>query len=153
VVAPEATEQVRAAARAGKIRWLERAVAPEDLDGMFLVVAATDSAAVHESVYREARRRGVLCNVVDDPPRCDFYYPAVVRRGPLQIAISTSGRSPALAQHLRQQLERQFGVEFGDWVEKLGTVRDRLLARSMDPERRRRILVRVARREPSRKTA
>ncbi|MBI3667226.1 MAG: bifunctional precorrin-2 dehydrogenase/sirohydrochlorin ferrochelatase [Acidobacteria bacterium] len=153
VVAPRATDQIRAALLEGKFRWKQRPFAPSDLDGMFLVVAAADSPQVHEVVYYEAQKRGVLCNVVDEPGRCDFYYPAVVRRGPLQIAISTSGRSPALAQRLRQQLERQFGLEFEDWVERLGAVRDRLLARKMDPARRRRILVWMARREPWKKPA
>jgi precorrin-2 dehydrogenase/sirohydrochlorin ferrochelatase len=148
VVAPRATDQIRAASREGRIRWEQRPFATGDLVGAFLVVAATDSPEVHEVVYQEARRHGVLCNVVDEPPRCDFYYPAVVRRGPLQIAISTTGRSPALAQRLRQQLERQFGVEFEDWVEKLGAMRDLLLARKMDPARRRRVLVWMAKREP-----
>lgn len=153
VVAPKATDEVRAAARDGKVRWQPREFAPEDLDGIFLVVAATNSWPVHDLVYHEARKRGVLCNVVDEPPRCDFYYPAVVRRGPLQIAISTGGRSPALAQRLRQELERQFGAEFEEWVERLGSARECLLARQIDPARRRRILVRMARREPWRNTA
>ena len=147
VVAPRVTERIRAASLEGKVLWLPRAFLPSDLDGIFLVVAATSSPEVHEVVYREAQRRGVLCNVVDDPQRCDFYYPAVVRRGALQIAVSTGGRSPALAQQLRQQLERQFGPEFGAWVEKLGVARERLFARKMDPERRRRILHRLAKRE------
>ena len=80
---------------------------------MFLVVAATSSTAVHQRIFREAHLRGVLCNIVDVPKLCDFYYPAVVQRGDLQIAVSTAGQSPALAQRLRQELELQFGTEYG----------------------------------------
>ena len=147
VVAPRATGTVRAWARAKKVRWEARGFRPSDLDGVFLVVAATFSAELQEQIFQEARRRGVLCNVVDDPARCDFYYPAVVRRGPLQIAISTSGRSPALAQHLKKQLEQQFGPEYEPWVEQLGQARQKLLARAMNPERRRRLLHCLASRE------
>jgi precorrin-2 dehydrogenase/sirohydrochlorin ferrochelatase len=107
---------------------------------MFLVIAATSSVEVNDLVFREARRRGVLCNVVDDPARCDFYYPAVVRRGSLQIAVSTGGQSPALAQRLRRELENQFGPEYADWVEYLGQERRGLLARSTHSEYRRRLL-------------
>jgi precorrin-2 dehydrogenase len=150
VVAPQATPGVRTLARRGKLRWKRRVFVPSDLKGVFLVVAAA-SPEVHEQVYREARRRGVLCNVVDDPPRCDFFYPAVVRRGPLQIAISTSGRSPSLAQFLREQLETRFGPEYAEWVERLGAVRLELLSRPMDPGRRKFLLRRIARLGPRKK--
>ena len=144
VVAPHATQVVRAWARAGRVRWDVRDFRPSDLDGVFLVVAATSSAELHERIFQGAGRRGVLCNVVDDPARCDFYYPSVVRRGPLQIAISTCGRSPALAQRLKKQLEQQFGPEYEAWVGQLGQARQKLLARAIDPERRRRLLHRLA---------
>jgi len=140
VVAPKGTEAVVQWACAGKINWQARSFEPSDLDGVFLVVAATASRLLNENVYREAQRRGVLCNAVDDPPHCDFYYPAVVNRGELQIAISTNGHSPALAQRLRRELEQQFGPEYTRWVEALGRERQRLFARPLDPEERRRIL-------------
>ncbi len=144
VVAPRATRAVRAWACAGKVCCEARGFKLTDLDGVFLVVAAASSAELHERIFQGARRRGVLCNVVDDPARCDFYYPAVVRRGPLQIAVSTSGRSPALAQRLKKQLEQQFGPEYEAWVDQLGQARQKLLARAIDPERRRRLLHRLA---------
>lgn len=147
VVAPETTPPVAEWAGSGVIQWEAREFAPADLRKKFLVVAATSSEMVNDLVFREARRRGVLCNVVDDPVRCDFYYPAVVRRGDLQIAISTNGHSPALAQHLRRQLEEQFGPEYEPWVAQLGEARKKLFARRMDPERRRRILHRLASRK------
>lgn len=147
VVAPVATSAVERLAQAGKIVWDRRGFRPSDLGGVFLVVSAAASAEVDELVYREASRHGVLCNVVDDPERCDFLYPAIVRRGPLQIAISTGGRSPSLAQRLRQELKLQFGPEYEEWVERLGEVRRRLLKRKMDPARRHAVLHRLASRE------
>jgi len=140
VVAPEATDAVSQWARAGKISWQARRFEPSDLCGVFLAVVATPSRELNDSIYREAQRRDVLCNVVDDPLRCDFYYPAVVSRGHLQIAISTNGQSPALAQRLRQELEQQFGPHYEAWVEAVGRERQRLLALPLDSEERRRIL-------------
>jgi precorrin-2 dehydrogenase / sirohydrochlorin ferrochelatase len=126
VVAPQATEQVKTWARESRIEWEQRAFRNSDIEDCFLVVSATNSIEVNETVYRQAKERGVLCNAVDDPDRCDFYYPAVVRRGPLQIAISTAGYSPALAQRLRRELEDQFGPEYSAWVEQLGRERTQL---------------------------
>ncbi len=120
VVAPQANVAVQEWARTGVMRWESREFCLLDLDGVFLVIAATSSNEVNGSVFREAQRRNVLCNVVDDPEHCDFYYPAVVRRGQLQIAISTAGESPALAQKLRRELESQYGPEYEGWVEQLG---------------------------------
>ncbi len=144
VVAPRATEAIRAWARAGRVCWEARGFKLTDLDGVFLVVAATSSVELHEQIFQQARQRGVLCNVVDDPAHCDFYYPAVVRRGHLQVAISTGGRSPALAQQLKKELEKQFGPEYEAWVEQLGEARQKLFARVIDPARRRRLLHRLA---------
>jgi len=140
VVAPKATEQVRAWTGAKRIDWLAREFEAEDLRGMFLVVAATSSTDVHERIFEEATRRGVLCNIVDVPPLCDFYYPAVVQRGALQIAVSTGGQSPALAQRLRKELEEQFGPEYAAWVVELGAKREELQAAKLDAEERKRIL-------------
>ena len=140
VVAPEATEAVREWARTGRLDWQPRCFEPVDLDGNFLVVVATPWRELNDSIYRVAQQRGILCNVVDDPPRCDFYYPAVVNRGELQIAVSTNGHSPALAQRLRRELEQRFGPEYARWVEALGRERQRLFALPLDPEERRHIL-------------
>ena len=136
VVAPKATERVQRWARAGRIRWLRRKFQDSDLEDCFCVVAATSSHALHETISRVARQRGVLCNVVDVPELCDFYYPAVVRRGALQIAISTSGETPALAQRLRKKLERQFGPEYAVWVKQLGASRRKLNASSENADER-----------------
>jgi precorrin-2 dehydrogenase/sirohydrochlorin ferrochelatase len=147
VIALEASETVHAWANAGKIRLELRAFAPEDLDGTFLAVVATASRSLNGFIYREAQRRGVLCNVVDLPEYCDFYYPAVVRRGDLQIAISTGGQSPSLAQKLRQQLERQFGAGYAQWVAELGETRRQILASDLDPKRKNDLLHSLASRE------
>jgi precorrin-2 dehydrogenase/sirohydrochlorin ferrochelatase len=147
VVALDATDVVHAWARAGKITLEIRAFVSSDLDGTFLAVVATVSRALNASIYREAQRRGVLCNVVDVPEYCDFYYPAVVKRGDLQIAISTNGQSPSLSQKLRQQLEKQFGPAYARWVAELGETRRLVLASDLDPERKRELLHSLASRE------
>jgi precorrin-2 dehydrogenase/sirohydrochlorin ferrochelatase len=144
VVAPEATERVRSWSQAAQIRWEARKFRASDLRTAFLVVAATSSPELHEKIFRLARRHGVLCNVVDDPGRCDFYYGSVVKRGSLQIAISTGGLSPALAQRLRKQFEQQFGAEYELWIEELGKTRERLFARKIEPGRRKQLLHRLA---------
>jgi precorrin-2 dehydrogenase/sirohydrochlorin ferrochelatase len=95
-------------------------------------------------VYRAAQESAVLCNSVDEPGRCDFYYPAVVRRGDLQIAISTAGKSPALAQRIRKELEEQFDVSYISWLNWLGGVRELFFRREVQPELRRRVLHRIA---------
>jgi len=147
VVAIEATQTVREWARTGKIELELRVFSANDLDGAFLAIVATASRSLNELVDREAQRRGVLCNVVDVPDYCDFFYPAVVRRGDLQIAISTSGQSPSLAQKLRQQLERQFGPGYGTWVAELGETRRLVLASELDRERKQNLLHSLASRE------
>jgi precorrin-2 dehydrogenase/sirohydrochlorin ferrochelatase len=147
VVALNATPEVHSWADSNKIEWHQRRFRPDDLDGMFLVVAATSSAELHEQIFQEATRRGVLCNIVDVPALCDFYYSAVVQRGALQIAISTAGQSPSLAQRLRKELEEQFGLEYARWLEHLGETRDRLFSEPMDPEQRKRRLHDLASKE------
>jgi precorrin-2 dehydrogenase/sirohydrochlorin ferrochelatase len=147
VVALLASDTVREWAAAGKIQLELRAFSEKDLDGKFLAVVATASNTLNELIYRQAERRGVLCNVVDVPDYCDFFYPAVVRRGDLQIAISTAGKSPSLAQRLRQQLERQFGPGYADWLEQLGETRRLILASALDKERKLELLHSLASRE------
>lgn len=140
VIAPAASAAVREWARGGRLTWLQKTYEASDLDGGFLVVAATSSVEVNHAVYEEAKRRGILSNVVDDPQRCDFYYPAIVRRGQLQIAISTAGLSPALAQRIRKQLEEEFPSVYADWLEELGRRREALFRSGVAPERRRQLL-------------
>src|SRR5579884_623225 len=136
VVAPLVNPGIRTLVESGRIRLMEREFAAEDLSGTFLVIAATSNSEVNRAVFLAAQQRGILCNAVDDPPNCDFYFPAVVRRGPLQIAISTEGESPALAQSLRVQIEEQLDEETGPWLENLGRVRREILASMRSEERR-----------------
>jgi precorrin-2 dehydrogenase / sirohydrochlorin ferrochelatase len=136
VVALEASPAVREWAHAGKIELDLRPFSPDDLSGIFLAVVATSSRSLNERIYGQAQQHGVLCNVVDVPDLCDFFYPSVVRRGDLQIAISTSGQSPSLAQRIRHQLEQQFGPGYADWVAELGETRRLILASNLDRERK-----------------
>jgi precorrin-2 dehydrogenase len=147
VVALDASPGVRDWARAGRIELELRVFSPDDLNGAFLAVVATSSRSLNERVYHEAQRRGVLCNVVDVPDLCDFFYPAVVRRGDLQIAVSTAGQSPSLAQQIRQQLEKQFGPGYSEWVAELGETRKLILASDLDKERKLDLLHSLASRE------
>lgn len=147
VIALEATAQVREWARTGSIDLELRAFSSADLAGVFLAVVATSSRTLNERIYSEAQHRGVLCNVVDVPDLCDFFYPAVVRRGDLQIAVSTAGQSPSLAQKIRQQLEKQFGPGYTNWVAELGETRKLILASDLDQKRKLQLLHSLASRE------
>ena len=147
VVALQASPAVRDWAREGKIELAVRAFSSDDLAGAFLAIVATNSPTLNERVYNEAQQRGVLCNVVDVPDLCDFFYPAVVRRGDLQIAVSTAGQSPSLAQKIRQQLEKQFGPGYATWVAELGATRKLVLASELDKERKLELLHSLASRE------
>jgi precorrin-2 dehydrogenase/sirohydrochlorin ferrochelatase len=144
VVSPQATKKIQKQSRAGILIWKQRRFRSNDVSGSFLVIAATDSAVVNAAVFRACTARGVLCNSVDDPPNCDFFYPAVVRRGALQIAISTNGRSPALASRLRRELEQQFGPEWADWLGQIGNMRGQILSEPMAPAKRRERLLAIA---------
>ncbi|HXO21132.1 MAG TPA: bifunctional precorrin-2 dehydrogenase/sirohydrochlorin ferrochelatase [Thermoanaerobaculia bacterium] len=130
-------------AASGKLRLLGRDFREGDLAGAFLVIAAVADPGLRERVWREARRRGVLINTVDDPPRCDFLAPAIVRRGDLAVAISTGGKAPALAVRLRQRLERELGDEHARFLELAGAVRAPLAALHPDLGRRRELWYRL----------
>lgn len=149
VVSPRAVPEIQAKARAGKLTWHRRKFFARDVRGPFLVIAATNSSAVNGSVFRACRARRVLCNAVDDPEHCDFFYPAVVRRGSLQIAISTNGNLPALAAQLRRELDAQFGPEWGEWVKHVGKLRREIRNQQSSPAKRRKILSELAARKPA----
>ena len=140
LVAPEATGGIREAARSGQVVWDARPFLPSDLEGLFLAVGATNSPGLHNEIFRLCQETGILCNMVDEPEHCDFYYPAVVRRGALQIAISTAGLSPLLAQRLRHELQEQIAPEYGAWLEQIGRQRSELFRTNVPPETRREIL-------------
>ena len=147
VVAPEARPEVRQLAIEGKLDWVQRSFQLSDLDGNFLVIAATDSPEVNALVYRGSVERGILSNCVDDIPNCDFYFGSVISRGDLQIAISTAGESPAVAQRLRREIGEQLPEDLGAWLEDLGQLRREVLETHPRSEARKSLLHRLARRQ------
>lgn len=132
LIAPEVTPIVAAWAGAGEIEHLARAYQPGDLAGAFIAISATDDRAVNAQVWQEANERNSLVNVVDDPPHCSFIAPSILRRGDLAVAISTSGKAPALAVRLREQIERLVGQEHADFLALAGALREPLAARFPD---------------------
>jgi len=140
LIVPAATGQITAWSQSGRLQWKARAYETGDLRDVFLVVSVAD-AKTNARVFEEAETCRTFCNAVDDIDHCNCYASAVVRRGPLQIAISTAGKSPALAQRLRKELEEQFGEEYAPWLRRLGELRSRLFRQKrIDSETRRRML-------------
>jgi len=124
LIAPSAEPALQELAREGSIRWEQRPYAgAADLEGAFLVIAATDDTDVNIAVFEDAERRAMLVNVVDVPPLCNFILPAIVRTGPLAIAISTAGASPALAKRIKREVQGQFGEDYARLAELLNEVR------------------------------
>jgi precorrin-2 dehydrogenase/sirohydrochlorin ferrochelatase len=146
VIAPHAAPQLFELVENGDVTWHQRPFAASDLDGIFLVIAATNDPAVNHAVYEEALRRNILCNAVDDPPNCDFYFGSVVTRDDLQIAISTAGESPALAQRLRREIDAQLPGDLGPWLAQLGALRRAIRASAPAGEARTHLLHELAHR-------
>jgi precorrin-2 dehydrogenase/sirohydrochlorin ferrochelatase len=134
VVSPEATTELQETAAQGRITLHRREYAGTDLDDIFLVIGATDREDLNRQVRSDAERRRILCNIADQPDKCNFILPAVIERGDLVITVSTSGRSPAMAKKLRRSLGRQFGEEYAVLLKLLGAIRRRLLAEAHAPE-------------------
>jgi precorrin-2 dehydrogenase/sirohydrochlorin ferrochelatase len=147
VIAPHATGRIAALATSGELTLHLREYATGDLAGQFLAVAATNVPAVNRAVFAEAEAAGILINAVDDPPFCDFYFPSVVRRGDLQIAISTGGHSPALAQRLRKEINAILPLDTGDWLAELGNLRREVLQLEPLNDARKQLLHQLASRE------
>lgn len=147
VIAPRIHPEITALATAATISLEQRYFSPDDLNQTFLVIAATDDPSVNAAVYEAAVERNILCNSVDDPPHCDFYFGSVVSRGDLQIAISTAGESPALAQRLRKEIDAQLPEDLGPWLAEAGRLRREVLARVEPGEDRKLLLHRLAQRE------
>jgi siroheme synthase-like protein len=112
LIAPEAVPALEALAADGSIAWLRREYRPADLEGTFMVIAATSDTDVNIGVFADAERRAMLVNVVDVPPLCNFILPAIVRTGPVAIAISTAGASPALAKRMKGQIAEEYGEPY-----------------------------------------
>src|SRR5215218_410594 len=123
LVAPEAIEPLQELAAEGSIEWERREYRPEDLERTFIAIAATDDTDVNIGVYEDAERRAMLVNIVDVPPLCNFILPAIVRTGPLAIAISTAGASPALAKRIKREIADTYGEQHSRLAELLNEVR------------------------------
>ncbi len=123
LVAPQAIEPLAELAEEGSIRWERRAYEPADLEGAFMAIASTDDTDANIRVYEDAERRAMLVNVVDVPPLCNFILPAIVRTGPLAIAISTAGASPALAKRIKAEIAEQYGEPYARLAVMLNDVR------------------------------
>ena len=134
VVSPRLDPRLVTLAASHTICIHKRTYRASDLDGMFLVIGATDDEALNQSIKNDADNAGILCNIADRPDACHFILPAIVHQGDLVITISTSGKSPAFAKKLRKDLEKKFGPEYGDFLKLMGAVRDRLLRQEHEPE-------------------
>lgn len=127
VVSPEVTPALAQWAAAEKIELRRRPFRPEDIEGIFLAIAATDHSPLHEKIYRLCAKKNILLNVVDEPARCNFIVPSVVRRGKLLLAISTNGASPGLSKKIRRKLETIFGDEYAVFLEWMEAARPKLV--------------------------
>lgn len=134
VVSPAIVPSIAKLADSQAINLKNRPYQTNDLDGMFLVIGATDDETLNRRIHADAEKRSMLCNIADRPRICNFTLPAIVRRGDFMMAISTAGKSPAFAKHMRNQLESQFGPEYGKLLDLMGAIRRRLLAEAHEPE-------------------
>lgn len=134
VVSPAVTEKIEELSNKGLIKLERRGFKPTDLDQMFLVIGATDNPELNRRIHAGAERLGMLCNIADRPEVCNFILPAIVNRGDLIIAISTSGKSPAFAKTMRKDLEKKFGTEYAEFLTLMGGIRTKLLSEDHEPE-------------------
>jgi len=134
VVSPEISDRLQNLAQSARLTLKPRPYRTEDIEGMFLVIGASDDETLNRQISSDAERRNTLCNIADRPEKCNFILPSILRRDDLVITVSTSGRSPALAKKLRKNLERRFGPEYGDFLKLMGAIRSKLLSQAHEPE-------------------
>jgi precorrin-2 dehydrogenase/sirohydrochlorin ferrochelatase len=134
VVSPVISERLQNLAESAPLTLKPRPYRTADLEGMFLVIGATDDEQLNRQISSDAECRNTLCNIADRLEICNFILPSIVQRDDLVITISTSGRSPALAKKLRKTLERKFGEEYGDFLQLMGAIRNKLLRQAHEPE-------------------
>ena len=134
VVSPKVSPAVRQLAEEKAIELKQRPYRSSDVEGMFLVIGATNNEKLNRRINADAERLNLLCNIADRPEICNFILPAIVRRGSFVMAISTAGKSPAFAKHIRKRLESQFGPEYGVMLELMGAIRSKMLAEAHEPE-------------------
>ena len=139
VVSPDATAGIQQFEANGAVRWEQRTYRPGDLEGAFIAIAATNVREVNRRIFEEAEERGVMLNAVDDPPNCSFIAPSIVQRGPVTLAISTGGVSPALARKLRESLQHSAELAWADLSGVMAVARSHLreagLLSTIDPQR------------------
>lgn len=137
VVSPNINAGIKTALKQGNLEWLEREYETGDLAGAFLGIAATNARPVNERIFQEAEESGILLNVVDEPSQCTFIAPSIVNRGPVTVAISTGGTSPALARKLRETLSASPALEWADLAEVLSRARKQVKKQGavIDPQR------------------
>lgn len=143
VISPELTPVLKKLAAKKKINYCPKSYGPGDLKGFFLAYSATDDPKVNKSVFNEAKKEGIFLNVVDVPELCNFIVPSVVDRGNLLIAISTSGKSPAMAKKIRQKLEKEFGKEYAVFLDIMGRIREKVLKSSEESGKNKKIFERL----------
>ncbi|WP_258189434.1 precorrin-2 dehydrogenase/sirohydrochlorin ferrochelatase family protein [Candidatus Hakubella thermalkaliphila] len=143
VISPSITGVLDALAAQGLIRIIRREYQQGDLEGAFLVISATDDEEINQAVFAEASEKGILVNVVDQPELCNFIVPSVVRRGDLVISTSTSGKCPALAKRVRKQIEKQYGLEYQEYLLLLSQAREKIKASYKTEQERGKALERV----------
>lgn len=143
LVSPDATEKLLELAGNGLIAWEKRSYLTSDLDTMFLVIGASDNEELNRQISADAEKLNMLCNIADRPEVCNFILPSIVDRGDLVICISTSGKSPAFAKKLRKELEKQFGVEYIEFLRLMGVIREKLLSEKHEPEAHKHIFERL----------
>jgi len=143
VVSPDTADDLTHLAGSGQIRLKQRTYKTSDLEAMFLVIGATDDENLNRQIHADAEGLNMLCNIADRPQACNFILPAIVQRGDLVIAVSTSGKSPAFAKKLRKQLEKEFGEEYEAFLLMMGAIRDRLLNERHEPEEHKPIFERL----------
>src|SRR3990170_3499874 len=144
VVSPAVTAVLKGISEAGRVEIKERPFSKGDLKGAFLAYAATDSEDINYKISEEARKRGVLLNIVDKPEMCDFIVPSVVERGLLSIAISTGGASPAFAKRLRLEMEERYGEEYSVFLEIMAAIRQKLLTKGSVSDKNKKIFNKLA---------
>jgi uroporphyrin-III C-methyltransferase/precorrin-2 dehydrogenase/sirohydrochlorin ferrochelatase len=147
VIAPQAVEPIQQLHRDETIEWLARPYSPADAAGRDLIIAATNDRNVNQSVFADAHRLSILCNTADDPPLCDFFFGSIVQRDALQIAISTAGQSPAVAQRLRREIDAALPQDLGVWLDDLGQLRQEVLKLMPAGSERKSLLHELAHRE------
>jgi len=134
VVSSDVAEELLELAEKKMIELKKRPYESSDIDGMFLVIGATDNEALNRQINKDAEHQNKLCNIADRPEACNFVLPSIVNRGNLVIAISTSGKSPAFAKKMRQDLEKEFGEEYDEFLQLMGAIRKKALSEKHEPE-------------------